>query len=226
MSEQSNIIPFAGPQWRRMQLFNRFAYLRRNGRFLARVYIQGQESISAAKKNKKYLEAQNNPFNRHHITAMEAAIVKWHEIIADINAQLAAAGPTLMALCDQADNICTFREKAHILGVSEQHLLSKLHNRHNDETRLYSMVFAGHAEYRGKEDFVPPVAEDMPLWTIASAWFFHLLQTNATFSKEISNSFHAQFPGIPMYQRTQQPDGTFVMQRLPPKLRLMSKEVH
>jgi hypothetical protein len=63
----------------------------------------------------------------------------------------------------------------------------------------------------------------MPLWTIASAYFHHLLATNEEFAAKIREGFDEFFPGLTKYKQVIAPDGTVTMQRLPPNLKIVAR---
>ncbi len=209
------------PEATKKLLFINFVLLRRTARELVEANIFCHDEIRVLRRHKNKLKASGNPFDRSRIDWLTAEIKEISEEIKEMDQELADMGENLMIHCTVADKILSFTEKAQILGLSEMHLRKQCNDW--EDKRLFSMIFACHAEYRGKEDIVDTLLLEAPLWGIASAWFFHLLKTNKKFSDTCSVGFDDLFPHLPKYQVITYSDGTSETKRMPPRLQLIQR---
>jgi len=203
------------------ELFLAFVRLRRIARSIVRCDAEWRNDYLLLRRQKRTLQGQNSPFDQARLAGISTEITRISEIRRENHAELVCFGPNLMEMCSLADQMLTFREKAHVLGVSEQHLRNRLCGK-GEDTRLYTMIFANHGEYRDKAEFIGPCQIAMPLWEIASAWFHHLLKTDQSFSDKCSEGLDEFLAGVPKYQRLEYADGTTEFKRLPPELRMIS----
>lgn len=211
--------------FRKQDIFNMFAMLRRLSRELIRESALYSRIWRLMERDQARMVAAGNPFDANRIKALGADIEELRALGLECDKKLANMGPVLFDLCAAADAFFTFRDKAHALGVSETHLRRQMHGDHGEETsRLYTLIFACHGEYRGKEDFIGPDQFDMPLWEVASAWFRHLLHHNQDFAAMASGVLDRVFPNMAKYQMTVMPDGSQTLTRMPPQLRLIRME--
>jgi hypothetical protein len=199
-----------------------FVFLRRVARESVANYIFFQKDWRDLKRKRNKLKADASPFSTFRIKKLNFEIDFIREDLRDTDEELAELGQHLMALCDAADRVMSFREKAHLLGVSEQHLRKQVNGW--EDKRIFTMIFACHAEYRGNKDFVDCNLLEAPFWGIASAWFFQLLKTNKEFSSKCSEGVDKFFSHLPKYQQVTGHDGTVTLKRMPPKLELVSRE--
>lgn len=168
---------------RKKDIFNRFAWLR----WYARVRIAYAAAFvghlrdykrlkSICEADAKYGDFKTRRQADEAIKEIEVAIPRTDDCLREIKAELAGLGSLLAILCGEADELCTFREKCHIIGVSERHMRIRMDRDDEHDTKMRSLIFVHHGEYRGHKDLLPRFDIDMPLWTIAMESFAYALK--------------------------------------------------
>lgn len=179
--------PFKFPErrkeLRKKELFNRFARLRWSSRTriaYAAAFVghlrDYKRLLTIYDIDAKYGDFETRRLAAEDIKEIEAAITRTGGCLREIKESLASLGPHLADLCVEADELCTFREKCHILGVSERHMRVRVDRYDENDTKMRTLIFVYHGEYRGKKDLLPRFSIDMPLWTIAMESFAYALK--------------------------------------------------
>lgn len=176
------------------------------------LYAIGEVSdvMRAARRKKRFLEAEKSPFNKTKINALEIFISELDKHRKSIKDKLIHLGQMAIDLAPAVDEFCTLHDMAQLCGISHIAMdgIVKDIPGGREQAGFVNLVFAHHAEYvHGKGDFVPPWHPSTPFFSAVYERMMHEIDENQKLRKEMHEKFDEMFPDISHYQRM--PDGSF-----------------
>lgn len=197
--------PELRPENRKRALYNNFVKARRAARIYMKMLAQTNalirkadrtlkqinESIVSAGQPKTGEEFYNLRFWKNGINDLRAARDNAKLGKKETEAAMASMCAALHMLAAEADELCTFREKCHIMGVSEQHMRMRMRFLSEKEDPIMAdLIYTCSGERRTEEDTFDCNEIDMPLWNIMHQGFMWALKhdsaTQAVCSEALS----------------------------------------
>ena len=218
----------------RLEILTLFAKLKRHTRQILAFQRKSSDLFHRCFRVRNKLEAAGSPFNQHRIAAASEGMRAAQDYSRMLHKELAQLGEGLTALCHSADLCLTLHDKAQVLGISHLKLQKYLDGLPDDEGRSFmDLIFPHNLE--GENDpqvkgYIPRQLESMPLWNIAYAHYSKMIDEiydnpeHSDLREEMSEVLRELFPGLPRYEMTTGSDGSAVLKRLPPRLKLIKKD--
>lgn len=207
----------------RLQVLTAFSWLKRSARRLSRSCRRLTDEASRLDRERRIMVRRENPFDAHRIEALKKRASALRESVDQIKGNLAEAGQLFITIAHAANGALTFHDKCQVCGISHTAAIRNMDGK--DSVTLEKMVFVHCLEFRGEREFLEPFDEGSPIWTIYWCRIVQEMQTNSRLQEAGRKIFDELFGDLPRYQRHIAADGTETFSRMPPRLRVVEKEV-